>query len=194
MTYQSRDYNLSLVAGQEFELRGIIGKFYRLKSVSVPGTTVQIQFDNSGNFTPLVQGDWGELPGYETVRLVAAINVDVVFYLGAQIQRSDAATLSIANVTSTPEINNGGVSPADVVIGAGLTATVSVARATKRQTIIGNPSTNTGNFRVGTGAGAGTGFLLEPGMSIGIDGSQIISAHNEGAAAEALTVTEVDKI
>lgn len=194
MAYESRDYSLKLTAGVEFPFRGVRGKFYRLKETSVAGAKIFIQFDESGSFTPLQQGDWGEVPSYDKIRFLSPIDVEVTFYLGNEMQRSDRAEVSIASVTATFEENNGGASPADVNIVSGATSVISPARGTKREVIVGNPSTNTSSFRVGNVAAAGTGFLLEPGMSIGFDGSMAISAHNEGAVTEALTVTELDRI
>ncbi|WP_339861286.1 hypothetical protein [Paremcibacter congregatus] len=95
--------------------------------------------------------------------------------------------------TFVPEILDGGASPPDQIINAGTGAVISALRASKRQTMIYNPTVNTGNFRVGPGAAGGAGILLEPGMSITLDGSMAISAYNEGASNEALTVTELDK-
>lgn len=189
-----RDYAASLTAGVVFDLGGIRGKYYRLKSASVVGATIEIEFDNSGYWIPVTVGNWGDKLEFSQVRIKSAVNVDVVFYLGEARQGADSAIVSVSGVTASVEEPNGGASPADVPILAATTATISAARATKRQTIIGNPSTNINNFRVGNSAAAGAGFLLEPGMSIGLDGSMVISAHNEGGTTEALTVTELDRI
>ena len=191
---QGRDYPISLVAGVETNLGGIFGTTYRLRSTSVIGATIYIEFNNSGNWIPAKAGDWGDSLDFKRVRVRCAVNVDIVLYLGKARQRSSEAVVNIASVAATFEENNGGASPLDTVINAGFGAVISAARATKRATIIYNPSTNTGAFRVGNGAAAGAGLLLEVGMSIEILGSMAISAFNEGAANEALTLTELDRI
>ncbi len=194
MSYQSRDYNLHLTAGVELPIDGIYGKFYRFKSASVSGVTLQVQFNDSGAWSPMSVGDWVELPQYSKIRLLCVVDVDIVLYLGAEMQRSDSAVVNIATVSANWAENNSGASPLDVPILTLTAAVISAARATKRSTIIYNPSTNVNSFRVGVGAAAGAGVLVEPGMGIEIDGSIAISAYNNGATTEALTVTETDRI
>lgn len=189
-----RDYPLSLTAGVVFNLGAARGSIYKLRDVSVAGAVVYIQFNNSGAWIPLRDGDGGEGVVFDNVKVKCAVNVTANLYLGTVKQKSSNATVSVANVTATFEENNGGASPLDTIINAGFGAVISAARATKRSTIIYNPSTNTGPFRVGPGAAAGAGLKLEVGMSIEILGSMAISAFNEGAANEALTLTELDRI
>jgi hypothetical protein len=121
-------------------------------------------------------------------------NLNAVLYAGTSRQRSDSAIVDIANVTAAWEENNGGASPLDVAILTASTAIISAATATKRATIFYNPSSNLNSFRVGVGAALGRGLLIEPGMGGELDGSMAVSAYNEGATTEKITVTELDRI
>lgn len=184
------EIDLNLGAGSEYN-HSVSGRHCRLKAVSVPGTELAVETDTGVLFTMGV-GDRFEAP-FGSLKVTAAIAVVATFVLGDGKTESDAAVVSIAGATFTPDILNTIAGVADVAIGAGAAANVSVARATKRFTVIKNKSGNTDSFRIGGAAvAAAKGVELEPGESITVPGSMLIRAFNTGAGAQSLSVTEID--
>jgi len=96
--------------------------------------------------------------------------------------------------TFVPEIFNTLTSLADVaIVAADPAVIVSVAVATKRETIIKNPSSNTASIRVGGATtAAAVGLELGTGESITLTGSMAIYVYS--ATAQNISICEVHKV
>lgn len=181
---------LTLGAGSEFN-QSVAGRHCRLKSVSVPGTEIAVETD-TGVLVTMAVGDRFEAP-FNSLKITAPILVDAVFVVGDGKTLSEAAAVSISGATFTPDIINTIANPADVAVLTISAVLVSVARATKRQTIIKNPVGSANSVRIGSGSvAAAAGAELDPGEAVVMDGSMAITAYNAGGGTITLSVTELD--
>ncbi|MEO0411838.1 MAG: hypothetical protein AAF221_08385 [Pseudomonadota bacterium] len=189
---QTREYRFTIQPGTDYELDAK-GEFWRIESLSVAGASIQLSFDGESSVSARI-GTRGRRRRLGRIRAFSQVLITVVMQIGDDPIEGEVANVSIAGVTATFEENNGGADPLDVVINAGLSAIISPARASKRSVTIKNPIGNTSNFRVGTAPAANRGVEIEPGAGVTLSGSMAVSAYNAGAANEALTVTELDRL
>lgn len=189
----AQDYTIALQANEARRIQHL-GRYWRVKSTSVAGLKVQLQFDQTTTFEAEA-GDRGEMPeSYTEVQVTSPVAATVVLQLGQYPIASDSAVVNVANVTATFEENNSGASIADQVLATATGAIISPARASKREIAIKMPVTNTGPVRVGPSAGPGVGLPLEPGGSAVLSGSLAISAYNENTDSQTVCVVELDRI
>lgn len=183
-----RKYGLSLQAGvpQTVELSG---DSWRVDTLSA-GTAITLTFDDQHSF--VAKAGWHGRRPFRRVTVTSSVVQDVDLYLGRGDLQADTATVTISNATFTPDILNTIQNPADVSILAGASGLVSGGAATKRETIIKNPSSNSASFRIGGATvTAGAGVELEPGETIVLTGNTAIYAYNLHSASQSLSVTEL---
>lgn len=183
-----RRYSLPLQAGipQTVEING---DFWRVDTLSA-GTAITITFDDQHSF--VAKAGWQGRRGFTRVTVVSTVVQTVELFLGSGDLSADTATVTISSATFTPDVLNTVQNPADVSIAAAASDLVSGGAATKRETIIKNPSSNPDSLRLGgSTVAAAAGFELEPGESIVVDGNQAIYAYNTGGAPASVSVMEV---
>lgn len=129
-------------------------------------TDLTARFDQSEK-VPLPQG-LGFRRYYREVELESATGGAFVVLAGfgsvADARASVAANLTV-NTAPGNTVPVGG----DIACVAGVATLLSALDATRLTITVTNPSSNTGNVRVGpAGVGAANGFLVEPGVSVSV--------------------------
>ena len=187
-----RDYPLNLNAGD-------------IKEISVTGNTwsimeatddVYVSVDNA----PFIKRIKGQGLSYDVgvfkrlrIKSLVAQSVTIAAGQGRIIDKGTAVSVSTqANVKPGNTYSPG----ADVTVLAGSSAQLVAANANRLSVTITNKLSNSNTFRIGTPTtvGATVGDVLEPGESITIATTAALSAFNEGATDEALSVSEVEDI
>lgn len=186
----SRDYDFTLVAGTVVPMQ-VDGSTIYVKEAT---NDVDVTFYPAGRTITLKQGQGFDAGPYDSVRIVSTVGQTVTLSLGHGAFQ-DNRFISTTTVSATVEMPDTVATPVDVTIAFGVKASVSAARATKRQTLLSNTSA-LASVRVGpTAVDATRGISVAPGASLVVDGSMELFAHNTHASASAtIEVMELDKV
>lgn len=185
-----RDYKFTLVANVPRSLN-VAGNYFGV--VEALGK-IQIQFDD-GVFIQRQEGMGGSAD-YQRVTVKSPTNQTVIISLGSGVMHDGRGTVSGFTVNATIESPNSSPSTPDVSIPAGTTVQVLAPNANRKKAIIFAGESNIENLRIGghSSVGASNGGILAPGGNGEIESETGVWVYNPGAAAETVTIIELETI
>lgn len=168
-----RDYVFALTAGQPIK-RDIPGDWFHVISAADP---ITITFNDGDSLER--EAGMGGSADYQTVSILSATTQTVKVSLGYG-EVADARATVNATVNTTVEPGNINAAVLDVSIGAGLSAVVAAADATRKAVIISlDPDQPEEGIRLADASvAANKGVWLGPGASIEIPTEAAVYAHN----------------
>lgn len=185
-----RDYKFTLVAGVPRSLN-VAGNYFGV--VEATGQ-IEIQFDD-GVFIKRREGMGGSAE-YQRVTVKSTTNQTVTIALGSGSMYDGRATISGAVFNVTMENANSSPSTPDVSLPAGVTTQVIGPNANRKKVIVFAHEDNIENLRIGghSSVGAGNGGILAPGGNGELETQTGVWVYNPGAAAEKVTIIELENI
>lgn len=184
-----RTYNISLTAGQDFNLN-VNGEMYAVIESAAEFT---ITFDESNRITKAIAGTGGRFrDNYSKVTLNSTTTQTVTLVLGfGQYNDSRSSVNATINTTIAPSdtvINSG-----DVTAGASASL-LAAANPDRKEIEICLPSTATNPVRIGNSSvTASSGSILEVGSSKVFGCEAALYVIRTGAVDETVTVLELER-
>lgn len=190
----TRTYSYAIGAGETVVAPG--GLFFYIKAA-----TAALNITTRGNPTSPIEfvgvgaglkfGPVGPDKAWRYLDMYSATAQTVVLILSDDAEVDIASTVTVAgNVTTSDLPSTSLASPAPDVI-ANASALVIAANLARRRLTIAALAANTGSvFVQSTGAGAGRGVEIQPGMSYGLDSTAAIDVRNDSGASQTVTRLE----
>jgi len=190
----ARNYVQTLSAGETIRLPA--GRYFYIRTASSalditaegnPGSPLRFIGVGAGTkFGPVAEGqDWKRLivssAAAQAIEII--ISDDGLFDVASAVSVVGAVT--IAEAPSSTIANTASVAPA-----TGAASSIA-ANATRRRITLSSLSTNTGSvFVQATGAGAGRGIELQPGMTVELRTTAAFDIRNDSGAVQTIGIFE----